>query len=177
MKNKKTEKEILPPCVIRRKSSIYTVSESGNQVYGEKIIPLDGKYLRQWNPRRSKLGSSLSNGNFPLKIERKWNVLYLGASTGTTVSHLSDIVTDGSIYAVEFAPEPFKKLLLLSEERNNIFPILEDSRNPEKYSFFIDRKIDLIYQDISQRDQLDIFKRNIEFFPDWQQAILVLKLR
>ncbi|EQD27356.1 fibrillarin, partial [mine drainage metagenome] len=98
-------------------------------------------------------------------------------STGTTVSHISDIVTDGSIYAVEFAPEPFQKLLLLSVERNNILPILENSRNPEKYSFFIDRKIDLIYQDISQRDQLDIFKRNLEFFPDWQQAILVLKLR
>ncbi|MHB8545129.1 MAG: fibrillarin-like rRNA/tRNA 2'-O-methyltransferase, partial [Leptospirales bacterium] len=106
-----------------------------------------------------------------------WNVLYLGASSGTTVSHISDIVTEGSIYAVEFAPEPFQKLLALSEERQNILPILEDSRTPEKYSFFVDRKVNLIYQDISQRDQVEIFRRNLNLFDTWEQAILVLKLR
>jgi len=177
LKNKKTETEKLPPAVIRKKGSLFTVSTYGKGVYGEKILAFDGKYLRQWVPRRSKLGSALSKGNFPLKIERDWNVLYLGASTGTTVSHISDIVTDGSIFAVEFAPEPFQKLLSLSEQRTNIFPILEDSRSPERYSFFIDRKIDLIYQDVSQRDQLDIFKRNLDTFQDWEQAVLVLKLR
>ncbi len=177
MKNKKTENEKLPPAVLRRKGSLYTVSDYGNPVYGEKIIPFDKKFLRQWVPRRSKLGSALSKGNFPLKIERNWNVLYLGASSGTTVSHISDIVTEGSIYAVEFAPEPFQKLLALSEERQNILPILEDSRTPEKYSFFVDRKVNLIYQDISQRDQVEIFRRNLNLFDTWEQAILVLKLR
>ena len=75
----------------------------GISVYGEELIQEKEEY-RIWNPRRSKLAAALLNGLENLDISEDAKVLYLGASTGTTVSHISDIVTDGRIYAVEFSP-------------------------------------------------------------------------
>lgn len=79
----------------------------GISVYGEELIHEKEEY-RIWNPRRSKLAAALLNGLENLDISEDAKVLYLGASTGTTVSHISDIVTDGRIYAVEFSPTTAK---------------------------------------------------------------------
>ena len=78
--------------------------------------------------------------------------------------------------AVESAYEPFVKLIKLSEGRKNIYPILEDANYFEKYSFFLS-KIDLIYQDISQRNQVQIFNSNAAGCPSARSAILILKMR
>ena len=68
----------------------------GTSVYGEELIQEDVEY-RIWNPRRSKLAAALLNGLKNLELDDASKVLYLGASTGTTVSHISDIVTEGRI--------------------------------------------------------------------------------
>ena len=61
-------------------------------------------------------------------------VLYLGASAGTTVSHVSDIVgPTGVVYAVEFAHRPGRDLINMAKSRTNVIPIIEDARHPLKY--------------------------------------------
>ena len=102
----------------------------GISVYGEELIQEKEEY-RIWNPRRSKLAAALLNGLENLDISEDAKVLYLGASTGTTVSHISDIVTDGRIYAVEFSPTTAKKLVRLARQRTNIAPILGDATKPK----------------------------------------------
>lgn len=125
-------------------------------VYGERI--LEG--CRLWDPYRSKLAALLlkSRGR-GLRLTRESRVLYLGAATGTTVSHVSDIVADGLVYAVEFSPRSMRDLILLCERRKNIIPILADAARPEEYAALIE-PVDLVYQDIAQRNQAAIASLN-----------------
>ena len=110
----------------------------GISVYGEELITEDVEY-RLWNPRRSKLSAAILNGLSSLKIENDYKILYLGASTGTTVSHISDIAYNGKIYAVEFSPVTAKKLTRLSRQRPNIYPILADATKPKEYMNIIEK--------------------------------------
>ncbi|MGC8515012.1 MAG: fibrillarin-like rRNA/tRNA 2'-O-methyltransferase [Thermoplasmata archaeon] len=162
--------------IIRIGGDLYTLTEHVKPVFGEKIISYMGKRARHWDPKRSKLAAAIMKGMdiMPLKPDSK--VLYLGASTGTTVSYLSDICINGRIFAVEVSFESFYKLLSLSEKRKNILPILEDANIPERYSFFVE-KPDLIYQDIAQRNQVQIFNVNADKFPEVKKAILIIKTR
>ena len=162
--------------LVLRKSSVFTISDYGKSVYGEKISKEGQGYLRQWNPKRSKLAAMLTKETrfFPFTEDSK--VLYLGAASGTTVSHVADLVPGGTVYGVELSYLPFLKLLELSEARNNIIPILEDARALEKYQFLVDSP-DIIYQDISQRDQVSIFNQAIKFWPTIRYGFLVLKIR
>ena len=123
----------------------------GISVYGEELIQEKEEY-RIWNPRRSKLAAALLNGLENLDISEDAKVLYLGASTGTTVSHISDIVTDGRIYAVEFSPTTAKKLVRLARQRTNIAPILGDATKPKNY-LNITEKTDIVYCDVAQPTQ------------------------
>ena len=111
-----------------------------------------------------------------MPFHRDSRILYLGASTGTTVSHLSDICNAGQIFAIEKAYDPFVKLLSLSQRRNNIYPILEDAGIPGRYRFFVERA-EIIYQDVAQRNQVQIFNANAEAFPEAREALLILKIR
>ncbi len=154
---------------------LYSETDHKQSVYGEKITTSRGRNYRLWEPKRSKLSAAIHNGMRQVPIDEDSNVLYLGASFGTTVSHVSDITPNGSIFAVEFSPEPFAQLLKLAETRTNIFPLLENARVPERYSFFLERCPEVIYQDISQRDQIRILKHNMEKFNQWQHTILALK--
>ncbi len=86
-------------------------------------------------------------------------VLYLGAATGTTVSHVADIVSEGLVYAVEFSPRSMRDLVRLCERRNNIIPILADAAKPEEYAPLLE-PVDLVYQDVAQRDQARIAMDN-----------------
>ncbi|RAP53343.1 MAG: fibrillarin, partial [Methanosphaera sp. rholeuAM130] len=83
----------------------------GVQVYQEKLLDYEDKQFRLWNPRRSKLAAAIINGLsiFPFKDDSK--VLYLGASAGTTPSHISDICTNGRIYCVEFSATMMREFL------------------------------------------------------------------
>ena len=105
----------------------------GKQVYDERLVKLEGQEFRMWDPFRSKLAAAIKKGlqNFPFSKGSK--VLYLGASTGTTVSHVSDIVGEqGEIFAVEISPHSMKNLLKLSEQRKNIIPILADAGHDQR---------------------------------------------
>jgi fibrillarin-like pre-rRNA processing protein len=157
------------------KDKLYSKSIDSKGIYGEKVIKINGENYRLWDPKRSKLSAAIIRGYADLPILEDSSILYLGASFGTTVSHISDMIPEGQLFAVEFSAEPFAGLLKLSEQRSNIYPILENARNPEKFGFFIERDPEIIYQDISQRDQLDILFNNMDQFPQWQNCLFVLK--
>jgi fibrillarin-like rRNA methylase len=134
-------------------------------VYGERIVKSDDGDYRFWTPRRSKLAAAIKKGLTDMPIQPGSRVLYLGASTGTTVSHVSDIVgPSGTVYAVEFSPRVARGLLKLSKTRSNVIPIVEDARHPERYSSFVGGAIDVVYQDVAQPDQARIHYENLKAF-------------
>jgi len=146
--------------VLREKNKLFTENISkGKKVYNERIIKYKGKEFRSWNPYRSKLAAAILN-DLDFSIKPDFKVLYLGAATGTTVSHISDIVKDGIVYSIENSPVAVKTLMQLSGKRQNIIPILEDANHPDRYSSIVST-VDLVYQDISQRNQAEIFISNI----------------
>ncbi|MCD1293848.1 fibrillin [Methanocella sp. CWC-04] len=124
----------------------------------EDSIMHGGIIYRPWNPSTSKLASMLLKGmKVPIKSDSK--VLYLGAASGTTVSHVADIASDGIVFAAEFAPRPTRDLLQAVRDRINVVPMLADARYPESYPPFID-SVDIIYQDIAQPNQSEIMVSN-----------------
>ena len=148
----------------------------GISVYGEELIKEDYEY-RLWNPRRSKLAAALLNGLETLDIQDNSKVLYLGAATGTTVSHISDILINGRVYAVEFSPTTAKKLVQLSTQRPNIAPILGDATKPKKYLNLVE-KVDLVYCDVAQPTQTELFMKNMNLFTDDDGlGLLMIKAR
>lgn len=148
----------------------------GISVYGEELIQEKEEY-RIWNPRRSKLAAALLNRLENLDISEDAKVLYLGASTGTTVSHISDIVTDGRIYAVEFSPTTAKKLVGLARQRTNIAPILGDATKPKNY-LNITEKTDIVYCDVAQPTQSQLFMKNMNLIgKDDAIGALMIKAR
>lgn len=155
---------------------IATETSDPKPVYGERII--DG--FRIWDPYRSKLAALLlKNPSSPLPIDltRGSIVLYLGAATGTTVSHVSDIVRDGLVYAVEFSPRSMRQLLQLAESRQNIIPILGDAARPESYSSLVE-PVDLVYQDVAQRNQAEIATLNsARYLKKGGTLVLMIKTR
>lgn len=59
---------------------------------------------RTWNPFRSKIAAAIVGGIENIYITPGCKVLYLGAASGTTVSHVADLVgPEGAVYAVEFS--------------------------------------------------------------------------
>jgi len=162
--------------IYEKEGKYYTLNLiPGRDVYGEELIKEEGFEYREWNPDRSKLCAFLDKeGSIP--IQPDMDILYLGAGDGTTASHISDIVTEGRIFAVELARDPFRNLLSLSKERRNIFSIMADARNPERYEGIVGT-VDFLYQDISQKDQTEIFLKNLRFLKDNSMAIMAVKAR
>lgn len=151
----------------------------GNQVYGEKLYRKGGTEYRVWDPFRSKLAAALTIGLDVFPIKKGTKVLYLGASTGTTVSHVSDIVDhNGMIFAVEHASRVARDFLdRVAAHRKNIIPILQDARHPEQY-FSIYGKVDVVYSDIAQPDQTDIAISNCKMFlKDGGYLFMTIKAR
>jgi fibrillarin-like pre-rRNA processing protein len=138
-------------------------ADPGHRVYGERLSKVDGKEYRIWDPFRSKLCGAMRKGlkSFPFTPGSK--TLYLGASTGTTISHLSDIVgEEGELFAVEIAPQCMKSLIVLSDRRQNIIPIHADANQPQEYEEV--GTVDAIYMDVAQPDQDDILIKNARMF-------------
>jgi fibrillarin-like pre-rRNA processing protein len=152
------------PGVFRLDRSFATINAvPGRKVYSERVLKKCGNEYRIWDPYRSKLCGAMHNGlkTFPFAPGSK--LLYLGASTGTTISHLSDILgPEGEIYAVEIAHQVMKSLIALSELRQNIIPIHGDARKPQEYEEA--GQVDAIYQDVAQPDQDDILIKNARIF-------------
>jgi len=166
--------------VFKKQDKLFTINPDycrGVEVYKEKIVTQDGVEYRSWNPYRSKLAAAISKGLHNIDIKPDSRILYLGAATGTTVSHISDIVKDGIVYAVENSPIAMKKLLQLCKKRRNIVPILSDANHPDRYANIVPC-VDFVYQDVSQRNQPEIFRKNIErYLKKEGRGILMVKAR
>jgi fibrillarin-like pre-rRNA processing protein len=167
----------IQPGIYQNGEKIFTENANpGEQVYGENLIEVEGIEYREWNPYRSKVGAAVKK-NIDLEVEADSDILYLGAASGTTVSHFSDILTEGFIVGVEYSEKVARKLVKLSERRDNIAPIVADARKTEEYSDYID-EVDVVFQDISQRDQPEIFLKNCrEFLRDDGVALIAVKAR
>jgi fibrillarin-like pre-rRNA processing protein len=137
----------------------------GRQVYKEKLILKKGIEYRLWEPFRSKLAAAIMNGLDVFPFENKSRVLYLGVSTGTTISHISDIVgPSGIIFGVEHASRVAREFLdRVATHRKNIIPILQDARKPKEY-FSVFGKVDIVYVDIAQPDQTEIAIANCKLY-------------
>ncbi len=149
--------------IIKIKKDIATKSlVKGKKVYDEKVKRFGKDEYRIWDPFKSKLGAALKKG---LNIEEtgiKENskILYLGISTGTTASHISDIIGQkGIIYGIEFSSRSLIDLMKNTKDRKNIIPIMGDARIPEEYSPLIE-KCDVLFVDVAQPDQSEIAVRN-----------------
>jgi len=151
----------------------------GNQVYNEKLVQSKGIEYRIWNPFRSKLAAAIMNDlkNFP--FNQKSDVLYLGVSTGTTISHISDIVNQGgTIFGIEHASRVARDFLdRVATHRKNIVPIIQDARRPEEF-FSVYKKVDIVYVDIAQPDQTNIAIENCRLYlKSGGYLFLVIKTR
>jgi len=145
------------------------VSKGPEGVYGERIV----QGYRLWSPKRSKL-SALYHLRKGVELEKHHKVLYLGAANGTTVSHVADYVE--VVYAVEPAPRPMQDLLVVARTRKNIIPLMADARKPEQYLPLVE-KVDIIYQDVAQPDQVKILFDNTPFLIPDGVMVFMLKPR
>ncbi len=141
----------------------------GRPIKGDRMV---GK-LRVWPPERSKLAALCYLKGCPM-IHSSYQVLYLGAAAGTTVSFLADYVD--IIYAVEMAPEPLPQLLDVCRIKKNIIPIPVDGSTPEVYAPLVS-PVNMIYQDIAQKNQVEILVKNLQLLKSGGLVILMLKIR
>lgn len=151
----------------------------GVDVYGERLIKVKGVEYRVWDPFRSKLAVAIIKGLKYLPIKYGIKVLYLGASTGTTASHVSDIVGSGGlVFCVESASRVARELIArVATYRSNIIPIIEDARKPNAY-FSVTGKVDVVYCDIAQPDQTEIAMTNCKMYlKKGGYLVLVIKTR
>lgn len=156
----------------------------GDSVYGEKRIsveepsteegvpPTKVEY-RVWNPFRSKLAAGIMGGLDELFIGPGKKVLYLGAASGTSVSHVADVVgPEGLVYAVEFSHRPGRELISMAKKRPNVIPIIEDARHPQKYRMLIGM-VDCVFADVAQPDQARIIALNSHMFLKDQGGVVI----
>ncbi|MBN1682216.1 fibrillarin-like rRNA/tRNA 2'-O-methyltransferase [Candidatus Bathyarchaeota archaeon] len=151
----------------------------GRKVYNEQLFEIEGKEYRSWNPTRSKLGAAIIKGLKTIPIKPKTTVLYLGVASGTTCSHISDIVNEtGHIWGVDFSERPIRDLIEnVTRYRKNITPLLNDARQPRSYSIQVPM-VDTIYADVAQPDQALIVIKNAKLFLKKSGSIiLVIKSR
>lgn len=140
----------------------------GDAVYGEKRISVENEgdkvEYRVWNPFRSKLAAAILGGVDQIHMPPGSKVLYLGAASGTTVSHVSDVVgPEGLVYAVEFSHRSGRDLINVAKKRTNIIPIIEDARHPHKYRMLVGM-VDTVFADVAQPDQARIVALNAQYF-------------
>ena len=147
-----------------RRRQLYTINlVPGHNVYGERIVAENGIEYREWNASKSKLAASILKGSPNVGIRKDDVVLYLGSASGTTVSHVSDIVgNEGLVFAVDVAPRVMRDLIFLRYKRKNIAPILADAGRIALLKERISA-VDVIYQDVAQKSQLDIFLKNVGY--------------
>lgn len=145
----------------------------GETVYGEKRVSVEQQKedgatekveYRVWNPFRSKLAAGILGGIDNLYMSPGSRVLYLGAASGTTVSHVADIVgKEGCVYAVELSQRSGRDLVNMAKKRTNILPIIEDARHPQRYRMLL-TMCDTIFADVAQPDQARIVGLNAQYF-------------
>jgi fibrillarin-like pre-rRNA processing protein len=146
-------KNLVPGKIVYGESLFYDKDAEGNKVE-----------YREWDPERSKLGAALMREVSQISIKENDYVLYLGCSTGTTVSHVSDIVgKNGLVYALDFAPRVLRDMVFVAEDRTNIAPIMADANKPDTYAHLIS-EVDTVFMDIAQKNQAEIFIKNCQLY-------------
>ncbi|RNJ76943.1 MAG: fibrillarin-like rRNA/tRNA 2'-O-methyltransferase [Nitrosopumilus sp. D6] len=151
----------------------------GNRVYKERLVLQGGTEYRTWDPFRSKLSAAIMNGLGEISISNMDRVLYLGASTGTTLSHISDIVgPGGAVFGVDHSSRVARDFMdRVVAYRSNVIPVMQDARRPDEY-FAVSGRMDAVYADISQPDQTQIAIKNCKMFLKKGGAFfLVVKVR
>ena len=141
----------------------------GTPVYGERT---EGEW-RLWGSRRSKVGVMYEKG-LDLRLEGGEKVLYLGAASGTTASHVADF--SHALYAVEFAARPVRDLVGVAKGRPNLFPLLKDARKPASYAHVVE-PVDALIQDVATRGQAGVARANRRFLADDGVLIMAIKAR
>src|SRR3989344_3936614 len=155
--------EEITPGVFRIGEKIATQNMvEGARVYAEELLRFEGREYRFWDANRSKTGAAIRKGLRELKIGKGSKILYLGAAEGTTISHISDIVGEnGLIFGVDISARSMRKFIYLCEQRKNLVPILADASQPMTYKDNIPSfSIDALFQDVSQKNQAEIFLKN-----------------
>jgi fibrillarin-like pre-rRNA processing protein len=151
--------------------------QAGKRVYNEDLVLREGVEYRTWDPFRSKLAAAILKG-LPEDVVREGDrVLYLGTSTGTTSSHVSDLIgRKGILVGVEFSPRVAREFIeKVARERSNVIPFVADARDPSKYSV---SKVDVVYCDIAQPDQTEIAILNCrKLLNPGGRLLLVVKAR
>ncbi|MGP8072888.1 MAG: fibrillarin-like rRNA/tRNA 2'-O-methyltransferase [Thermoplasmata archaeon] len=146
-------------------------------VYGERWAYSAGRAYRSFEPARSKLSAAIVrdwSGPLP-EVDDRW--LYLGAASGTTTSHVADLVgLSGRVYALERSLRPFGRLLALARRWPNLYPVLADAREPRSYSGLVPL-VRGLYADIAQADQVEIVRANAALFLEGPGAGLLLALK
>ncbi|MBS3111802.1 fibrillarin-like rRNA/tRNA 2'-O-methyltransferase [Candidatus Woesearchaeota archaeon] len=157
-----------------KKKFLFTKSLDGKIFFGEKLI----EGYRELDPTRSKLGAAVIKKISSIGLKENNLVLYLGASHGYTASFVSDIVGKrGIVYCVDFSPRVVMQLVFVCEERENMIPILADARKPLSYQNRV-TKVDFVYCDVAQREQVDLFLKNVKMFlKPKSYCMLALKAR
>lgn len=149
----------------------------GESVYGEKRVSVDEVQknedgtttttkieYRTWNPFRSKLCAAIAGGADDIYMKPGSRVLYLGGASGTSVSHVADLVgPTGYVYAVEFSSRSGRDLVTMASKRTNVVPIVEDARQPARYRMVVPM-VDVIFADVAQPDQARIVALNANWF-------------
>src|SRR3989344_2582072 len=155
---------------------IFELYTDGRRLYTQSILPgkkhFDERVVREkgnaeyreFDPTRSKLAAMIMKGCTNVGIRKGDVILYLGVSHGYTASFVSDIVgKEGLIFGIDPAPRVIRDLVFLAEQRKNIIPLLANANHPEEY---LERVMgaDIIYQDIAQKNQAEIFSKNCKLF-------------
>jgi fibrillarin-like pre-rRNA processing protein len=167
----------LPQSVEEITPGIYRLRPGGNTIlvtknttpgrtyYGEPTYTVDGAEYRSWNPTRSKLAAAIMKGIGVMPVKPGAKVLYLGAASGTTVSHVSDILGEtGHVWAVDFAPRALRDLLdKVARYRSNVSPILGDANKPMEYSHLVPM-VDVLFADVAQPNQAEIVVKNASMY-------------
>ncbi|MEW5996058.1 MAG: fibrillarin-like rRNA/tRNA 2'-O-methyltransferase [Candidatus Micrarchaeota archaeon] len=161
--------------VFEEKGKLLTLNlVPGKKVYEEDLFRIGGKEYRSWNPYRSKLGAAIKKGLKTMPIGPGAKVLYLGAATGTTVSHVSDIIGEkGEVYAVEISAHSMKTLIQLCEVRRNIIPILADAGKPDEYAEV--RNVNVVFEDVAHPEQAEMMNKNARFLKKGGYAMIAIK--
>ncbi len=150
----------------------------GVKTYDEKLVKIEGKEYRVWDPYRSKLSAAIMRGLREMPVAPGSKVLYLGAASGTTASHISDIVgPEGLVYCIEFSSRSLRDLLVNCERRPNMVPILADATQLDQYRMVVEG-VDVVYQDVAQLEQTGILLENVRvFLKRGGYAFIALKAR
>jgi len=145
--------------------------------FGDRLMKIDKKEYITWNPQRSKLAAAIIKDIKLVPIKKGSSILYMGAAHGYTCSKISCVVgEEGIIYAIEFSERCFNELLPLCEKYKNIIPILSDCRKTENYSWI--EKVDIVYCDIADPQEVEIFIRNCnEFLKKDGYGMIAIKSR